>query len=217
MVAACKAHIWDPSTPKLGAPPQNLRGLYPSVPKLEVPFASKRKMKLTVHPVQDCSFMGVKLPEGTTHIAIVKGAPDRIFPVLTKAFPGPSGGDLVDLGNEGMKAIMNINKEYSSMALRVLLTAAKPLTDAEVETLSNIEESSDVLQAVLDGGLVFLGMTGLKDPPRAGVAESVNRARAAGVDIVMITGDQVGRCSRRELLLQLWLFPTTEVYGGGHD
>ncbi len=37
--------------------------------------------------------------------------------------------------------------------------------------------------------LRFLGLIGLKDPARAGIEESIARAQAAGVRIIMITGD----------------------------
>jgi P-type Ca2+ transporter type 2C len=38
-------------------------------------------------------------------------------------------------------------------------------------------------------GLEFLGLAGLADPPRPGVAEAVARARRAGIRTVMVTGD----------------------------
>ena len=40
-----------------------------------------------------------------------------------------------------------------------------------------------------EGDLVWLGVVGIIDPPRAEAAEAVRRAHAAGVRVVMITGD----------------------------
>ena len=60
-----------------------------------------------------------------------------------------------------------------------------------VLVVSQFEESDEVMQYVLDSGLVFFGVTGLRDPPRPGVAESIEKARRAGVEVIMITGDQV--------------------------
>jgi Ca2+-transporting ATPase len=41
----------------------------------------------------------------------------------------------------------------------------------------------------LEQELVFLGLIGMIDPPRAKAKESVARARAAGIRPIMITGD----------------------------
>ena len=40
-------------------------------------------------------------------------------------------------------------------------------------------------------GMTFLGLVSLRDPPRKGVATSVNDCRSAGIKVVMVTGDQV--------------------------
>lgn len=40
-------------------------------------------------------------------------------------------------------------------------------------------------------GLTFVGLTGLRDPPREGVKESVEACYAAGMTVVMITGDHL--------------------------
>jgi len=41
------------------------------------------------------------------------------------------------------------------------------------------------------GPYTFLGMTGLADPPRPGVPEAIRTTRAAGIRVVMLTGDQL--------------------------
>lgn len=37
--------------------------------------------------------------------------------------------------------------------------------------------------------LMLVGMVGMLDPPRAGVADAVETVRASGVDVKLITGD----------------------------
>ena len=55
----------------------------------------------------------------------------------------------------------------------------------------------------LDHGYTFLGFAALADPPRPAAAEAIARAHAAGVRVVMLTGDQVetARAIARELRL----------------
>ena len=72
VVAAAKAGMWDMGTPVIGTPKENVRSTYPAVDSLEVPFSSKRKMKITVHSIEGNTFMGIKFPEGTTHLAVIK-------------------------------------------------------------------------------------------------------------------------------------------------
>jgi Ca2+-transporting ATPase len=52
-------------------------------------------------------------------------------------------------------------------------------------------------------GYTFLGFAALADPPRPAAAEAISRAHAAGVRVVMLTGDQVetARAIARELRL----------------
>ncbi|KAL8425909.1 hypothetical protein ACSSS7_008277 [Eimeria intestinalis] len=65
---------------KAGLTPETHR-LHPREAALEVPFNSARKMAMTVHTLPSVNmFAGVKLENGNnkyTHLAIVKGAPDR--------------------------------------------------------------------------------------------------------------------------------------------
>ena len=46
--------------------------------------------------------------------------------------------------------------------------------------------------AALEGGLTFLGLVGLIDPPRPEAIAAVAECRAAGIRVKMITGDHAG-------------------------
>ena len=69
-------------------------------------------------------------------------------------------------------AILAKTRELASRALRVLAFAYRPFTGE-----------------VLEEELVFLGLCGMIDPPRAGAREAVEECAQAGIRTVMITGD----------------------------
>jgi magnesium-transporting ATPase (P-type) len=69
-------------------------------------------------------------------------------------------------------------EEMERDALRVLAVARRSVPD---------EASLDPDQ--LEQGLEFLGLVGMSDPPRPEVREAVRRCRAAGIRIIMVTGD----------------------------
>jgi Ca2+-transporting ATPase len=45
--------------------------------------------------------------------------------------------------------------------------------------------------AYLESELIFLGIVGIEDPVREGVLESVKTCHTAGINVKMITGDNV--------------------------
>ncbi|HEX9226669.1 MAG TPA: HAD-IC family P-type ATPase [Arthrobacter sp.] len=71
------------------------------------------------------------------------------------------------------------NEEMGRDGLRVIATGSRRLDDDEI--------LSSPLPAPAD--LTFLGMEGMTDPPRAGVADAIARCRQAGIKVMMITGD----------------------------
>ena len=196
VVGAAKAvRCWDPATDvkvlKDDGAGTDLRVLYPDIAALEIPFSSKRKMKATVHTLSaggngseakgnDDQFCGVELPQGSAAVAVVKGAPDRVLPHI-------AGG----IDESSSRAIVRANEAFADQALRVLVTTAVALDAATVERLKQIDDADERLETILAGGLSFLGLMGLRDPPREGVQDSVATCRNAAVRVVMITGDQV--------------------------
>jgi magnesium-transporting ATPase (P-type) len=160
----------------------DVHALYVDEAALEIPFSSKRKMKATFHRIptgEDTSF-GLPVPSGATHMVVVKGAPDRLLPHCIDS-----------LEQHSAQGIMAANEQYAVRALHVLVTAAAALSAEAMEVLRGIEDSEVRLSRVLAGGLDFLGLVGLRDPPREGVLEAVLRCHGAAVRVVIITGDQI--------------------------
>lgn len=108
--------------------------------------------------------------KGGNKISYTKGAPDMLIArckyVLTADGVKPIDGDTV-------KQIEKANSQMANKALRVLAAAY-----FEGESLD--EEN-----------LIFVGLTGMIDPPRAEVKDAVAKCRAAGIHVIMITGDHI--------------------------
>lgn len=152
------------------------RSLHPKV--AEQPFHSSTKRMTTLHRKSDGQ-----------HLAALKGAPAVVLAAC--ADYRDASGNRAQLDTEASAKFMRANEQMANSALRVLALAVKHFEDDE-------EHSSD---AALESGYTFLGLVGMIDPPRPGVAAAIRRARMAGIRTVMLTGDQLntGLAIAREL------------------
>lgn len=160
----------------------------------ETPFSSERK------------WMGVTIGDGgldgassTKEVAYAKGAIDRILErcdtYLTKE------GREVVLDSSRRQEVMDAADKLARDGLRVLGFASGPVAKhAKSFTTSSsrsgtpstptskseppVSHTEDVYK-----GLVFAGLVGMSDPPRAGVQKSIRRLLQGGVKVIMITGD----------------------------
>ncbi|KAL3128633.1 P-type ATPase [Cryptosporidium hominis] len=134
-----------------------------------------------------------------THVAILKGAPDRIVKhigfMLNTDWKNEEPMVHIDysekINPKEIFEIENTNKILSGEALRVLGIAILPLTSEDFFDLVAEECSDKRLQYVLDKNeLTLLGLIGFLDPPRPGVEKAITKCCEAGVRVIMITGDQ---------------------------
>lgn len=103
----------------------------------------------------------------------VKGSPEALLEASV-AMAGPHG---VEPLNDSL--VHSAYEEMGREGLRVIATGSRSLAADEQLTVPLPPPS----------GLTFLGMEGMTDPPREGVAEAVQTCRRAGISVIMITGD----------------------------
>lgn len=83
-------------------------------------------------------------------------------------------GKLYNITSEYKEKIFKIEEEESKKSLRLLALAYK------TENLDNPEKN-----------MIFIGLIGMMDPPRASVPNAINICKNSGIKIVMITGDSI--------------------------
>ena len=129
----------------------------------EIPFASKFKYMATLDRGESAT---------TFH---VKGAFERILEFSDRIL---IDGEERDLDDEMRAEVERVAKEFADDALRVVAGGYKSADGMEEANRSEVES-----------GLVFVGLWGLLDPPRAEAIEAIHAAHQAGMDVKMITGD----------------------------
>jgi cation-transporting ATPase F len=142
------------------------RGVAPRVDA--IPFASEHMFRATLHHT------------GRGHVIYKVGAAERLLGRCTD-----------QLGSGGMPepfdraAADRALAEMTGRGLRVLAVARRQ-TSGDHATLEHRHVA---------GGLTFLGLEGMMDPPRAEAIIAVERCRAAGIEVKMITGDHLATAS----------------------
>jgi Ca2+-transporting ATPase len=134
----------------------------------EVPFSSERKLMSTIHSDAE---------RKERVLALTKGAPDVLLARCSQELVGEDPRPLTEARRA---AILACNEELAGEALRTLGIAARSLER---------DGTPEALDQRVERDLVFLGLIGMIDPPRAEAREAVARAKGAGIRPIMITGD----------------------------
>ena len=129
----------------------------------EIPFDSERKMMTVVY-----RFVG----DGD--VALVKGAPEIL---LERCSHYIDGGKRKPLTEKARKDILAANSQMAGDALRVLGFAERSFTKLP-QSPSEIEKD-----------LTFIGLAGMIDAPREEVPDAIRLCKQAGIEVVMVTGD----------------------------
>ncbi len=166
------------SARRLGVSKKALEEEFPRVG--EAPFDSERKRMTTVHRLGAASrpFPGFPETEGTgaeRRLLLTKGAPDAVLAACASV---RREGAEQPLADPVRRRILAENERLAGKGLRVLALAyriAEPPVPGGAERMER--------------DLVFGGLAGMLDPPRAEVPQAVATCSGAGIRPLLITGD----------------------------
>jgi len=116
---------------------------------------------------------------------LVKGAPESILDRCTHVRLSSSSNSVVPITDAIRNQLNGKIYEYgTSMALRCLAMAK--VENVNVKDL-NLSEQSNFIN--YEQQMTFVGLVGMMDPPRPEVQDSIEECQAAGIRVIVITGD----------------------------
>ncbi|MEN6587453.1 MAG: cation-transporting P-type ATPase [Sulfuricella sp.] len=156
--------VWlgDPMEVALVRMAEHVGGAWAELPAVdEVPFDADRKRMSTLH-----------LSAGE-QVLYTKGALQTVMPLCTHI---ETENGVVVLDAEKRESMLCAEQQLAGQGLRVLAFASRRVAPGE-------------RRDQLERGLTLNGLVGLEDPPRAEVAEAVRKCHAAGIKVIIVTGD----------------------------
>jgi Ca2+-transporting ATPase len=145
---------------KAGINHRKIAAVFPRIS--EIPFTPERKRMTTIHQFRS----GMR--------AFSKGAPEIVLGTCSSLYRDGRAEPMTD---RERKDIIETARRMGEDALRVLGFAEKPFN------------AGDKADESVEHDMVFLGIMGMMDPPRAEVKEAIRICANSGIKPVMVTGD----------------------------
>ncbi len=125
----------------------------------EEPFSSDTKIMATLHL------------SSNGHQVYAKGATEEVTNHCTR---------IIDQNGE---------HEFTPALKATLLAESETLAASGLRVIAAATKTSTGDEKSLSENLLFLGLIGMLDPPREEVFAAINECKAAGIKVIMITGD----------------------------
>ena len=152
----------------------------------EIPFSSEHKKMIVV----------VKDPDDNRFVYILAKGASEVIQWMVK---------------EDNEVVTNLSNIYTQHGLRTLAFSAKRIP---VEMLDEAKEL-DNPQEILSTHHTFLGVVAQKDPLRPDVKNAINKARAAGINTIILTGDH--RLTAATIAKDLGLIASDDEVADGNE
>ena len=136
----------------------------------EIPFSSERKLMSTLQADTE---------RPSSRVLFTKGAPDILLGRCREEWVA---GEVRSLTAERRTQIRAIHEQLTGEAVRMLGVASRILP-------AETSPDGDAIDEQTEREMVFLGLIGMIDPPRAEVKDAIATAQRAGIRTIMITGD----------------------------
>jgi Ca2+-transporting ATPase len=141
----------------------DVRDVRETYPKIDTKYRSDNRLYMTT----------LHAYKHKKRLMALKGSPVE---TLSKCDKRRLNGELAPLTEQDLDFIESVNEDLAGEGLRVLGVAYRQLDEGSKEEDEN--------------GFIWLGLVAMTDPVRQGVEKSIQSFHRAGVETVMITGDQ---------------------------
>ena len=176
----------------------------------EIPFNSKNKWMMKIFRPDEAETVFEKVDDSIEplgDIMLIKGAPDLLL--KKTSLITERNGSVREMTEEDMNKIVDLQNEWCVQGQRVILVCKKMCdysklslayrTNAELENY--VTDSDD---------LCLVGIVGILDSPREGLAGIIAKIRAAGIRVVMMTGDHA--LTATSLAIQTGIFSSAKFH-----
>ncbi len=135
------------------------------------------------------------MSDGNGNVLFVKGAAECVLERCSQVML--SNGNVIPMTAQMRKSVADVIDGKAEHALRLLAMAIKSGDDLGDLAGYNGDESHVAFKKIskpstysdIESDMTFIGLAGLRDPPRAEVAQAIDDCHNAGIRVMVITGD----------------------------